>query len=102
MEIDLITFGVFKTVGEIALATGCLLGITALVGNALAGTLRDRLLPVFACLLGIGIACASQISHGDTVSIVGVMVGVVFGGSVTGLYKVTKDIKQTPQTVVNN
>lgn len=102
MELDLATFGVFKDAAEVLLATGTILGMTALIGKALPDTLRDRVLPGIACLLGIGIALAFQMQHGEPVTIIGAMVGVVFGGSVTGLYAVAKNMKQTPQVVVQS
>lgn len=101
MEIDLLTFGVFKTAAELLLATGTILGLTGLVGKFIDPLKRDKILPPVACALGIGIAVASQLSHGDPVTLAGVMVGVVFGGSVTGLYSVAKEMKATPQTVIS-
>lgn len=100
-EINLVTFGVFKTLAEVALASGALLGITALIGKVTPSTLHDRVLPVLACVLGVGIAFAFQASHGDAPTLVGGLVGVVFGGSVTGLYAVAKDMKKTPNVLVN-
>lgn len=94
MELDIITYGVFKTLGEVGLATGTILGLTGLAGKLVPEKRRDTVLPVLACILGVGIAYAFQISHGDAVSLVGGMVGVVFGGAVTGLYSVAKDIKK--------
>jgi len=101
MDLDLITFGVFESVAEILLATGTILGLTALLGKLIPENIRDKVLPPSACFMGVLLAVSSQLSHGDMVTVTGIMVGIVFGGSVTGLYSVAKDLKQTPNVVVN-
>lgn len=101
MELDLITFGVIRDAGELVLSTGGLLGLTGLIGKLLSDVMRDKVLPFVAMFLGVGIAVTFQLAHGDPVSVFGILFGIVFGGSVSGLYAVTKDIKKTPNVVVN-
>lgn len=101
MELDLLTFGVFKTLAEVALASGVILGLTGLAAKVVPDGWRDRSLPVLACVAGVGAALAVQHSHGDAVTVIGAMVGIVLGGTVTGLYGAAKDYKKTPQTVVS-
>jgi hypothetical protein len=93
MELDLITFGVLRDAGELLLATGGILGLTAMLGKVIPDDLRDKILPFAALGLGVLLSISFQLSHSDPVTVQGILFGIVFGGSVTGLYTVTKEIR---------
>ena len=54
MELDLLTFGVFKTLSEVALASGTILGLTGLISKFVTEAQRNTILPAVACVLGVG------------------------------------------------
>lgn len=80
----------------LALQSGVILGLTAVLGKFVPEKMRDTWLPLAA--LGIGIAAVFG-TEGVTVLLA--FKGVILGGTVTGLYSVTKEIRETPQVVVN-
>ena len=94
MELNLITFGVLQNLSELALATAGILGLTGLLGKIIPEKMRDTVLPFSAMAIGIILAVAFQISHEGHATIMGILFGILFGGAVTGLYDVTKQIKQ--------
>lgn len=80
---------------DVAMQTGVILGLTGLIGKTLPETWRDKVLPW--CALAIGIFVVVVPAYMDVAPI---FQGIILGGSVTGLYGVAKDMKQTPQVVV--
>lgn len=80
----------------LALQSGVILGLTAVIGKFVPEYLRDTWLPLCALIIGIAAVFGTE---GVTVLLA--FKGVILGGTVTGLYSVTKDIRQTPQVVVN-
>ncbi len=78
----------------IVLQTGVILGLTAVIGKFVPDRLRDAWLPVVALLMGIGAVMGTE-----GISVLLAFKGIVMGGTITGLYGVAKDMKQTPQVV---
>lgn len=79
----------------VILQTGVILGLTSVIGKFVPESMRDTWLPVVALCMGVGAVFGTE---GITVLLA--FKGIVMGGTVTGLYSVAKDMKQTPQTVV--
>lgn len=81
----------------IALQSGVILGLTSVVGKFLSDAQRNTWLPVVALIVGVGAVFGTE-----GVSVLLAFKGVILGGTVTGLYSVTKEIKQTPNVVENH
>lgn len=86
-----------KIVVDLAMQTGVIVGLTSLVAKLpWPSTWRDIALPVSAALIGVAVVVLPLY-----VDIGAVFQGIILGGSVTGLYGAAKDIKKTPNVVVN-
>lgn len=83
----------------LALQAGVILGLTSVVGKFIPENMRDRVLPVVALLFGILAVYGTEAKEAMTLLLA--FKGVVVGGTVTGLYSVAKDMKTTPNVVVN-
>lgn len=81
---------------DVALQSGAIIGLTAVIGKIVPEAWRDIGMPVIAMLVGIGVTVLPLY-----VDIAPILQGIVLGGSVTGLYGVAKDMKTTPNVVVN-
>lgn len=88
------TYGVFLTGAELTLATAFVVGITALVKRYIAEDKHDTHVPPVAVVLALVSTISLQISHGTGVTVSGIMVGVVFGLTVSGVYAAAKEIKK--------
>ena len=79
----------------LAVQSGVVLGLTSVIGKFLSDAQRNTWLPLAALILGIGTVLGTE---GVTVLLA--FKGVILGGTVTGLYSVTKEVKAAPQVVV--
>lgn len=80
---------------DVALQSGAIIGLTAVVGKVVPEKMRDVGMPIVAMLIGI---CVTVLPL--YVDIAPILQGIVLGGSVTGLYGVAKEMKAAPSTVV--
>lgn len=81
---------------DVALQSGAIIGLTAVIGKIVPESWRDIGMPVIAMLVGIGVTVLPLY-----VDIAPILQGIVLGGSVTGLYGVAKEMKTTQNVVVN-
>lgn len=81
---------------DVALQSGAIIGLTAVIGKIVPESWRDIGMPIVAMLVGIGVTVLPLY-----VDIAPILQGIVLGGSVTGLYGVAKEMKTTPNVVVN-
>lgn len=80
----------------LALQSGVVLGLTSVIGKFVPESFRDQTLPLVAMLMGILAVLGTE-----GVTLMLGFKGIVLGGTVTGLYGVAKDMKKTPNVVVN-
>lgn len=86
-----------KVVIDLAMQTGAIVGLTSLVAKMpWPNAWRDIILPVAASIIGVAVVVLPMYFD-----IAPVFQGIILGGSVTGLYGAAKDIRKTPQVVVN-
>lgn len=83
----------------LALQAGVILGLTSVIGKFIPERLRDTVLPLAALVIGIGAVYGTEGMEVMTVALA--FKGIVLGGTITGLYATVKDMKQTPNVVVN-
>jgi uncharacterized membrane protein len=81
---------------DVALQSGAIIGLTAVIGKVVPEAWRDIGMPIVAMLIGIGVTVLPMY-----IDVTPILQGIVLGGSVTGLYGVAKDMKTTPNVVVN-
>lgn len=70
------------------------LGITEIAKKWVPEASHDRIIPTIALVLGVSVVCGAKLLAGEPVTLEDIGVGVILGGTTTGLYAVTKDIKQ--------
>lgn len=75
---------------DVAMQSGAIIGITAVIGKIVPKSLRDVGMPVIAMLVGVAVTVLPLYFD-----ITPILQGIVLGGSVTGLYGVAKDMKAT-------
>lgn len=81
---------------DVALQSGAIIGLTAVIGKIVPSSWRNIGMPIVAMLVGVGVTVLPLY-----VDITPILQGIVLGGSVTGLYGVAKEMKTTPNVVVN-
>lgn len=72
---------------------GAIIGLTALIGKTIPEkykALRDILLPWVAMVLGVGTIAFPKYQAGELITVDDIQLGIVLGGSLTGLYAVVK------------
>lgn len=79
-----------KTIVDIAMQTGVIVGLTSLVAKITPEHLQKIVLPFAAMFIGVAAVVLPLY-----VDIGAVFQGIILGGSVTGLYGAAKDLKQT-------
>jgi hypothetical protein len=74
---------------DIVKAGGAVIGLTEVIGKFVPETARDTVLPLLALIFGVVMTTVPKILAGDAATAEDVMMGIVIGGTTTGLYSVT-------------
>ncbi len=74
-----------NTIVDVAMQSGAIVGLTAVIGKMIPSDKKDAIMPVVAMIIGVLVMVLPQY-----VDINPMMQGIVLGGSVTGLYGIAK------------